>query len=167
MYLITVADTPVFKMKKSHLLTLIPLIFTACVSTPQPTSLELQAFQRKEFPTSKDIAFGSVVSVLQDLGYIIGSADKDTGLISASSPTKNITFFGSHMSNTSVNAFVESFGPQRTAIRLNFVEVNESSSGYGMKSKRDTPIYDPKVYENAFEKISEGIFVREKAQGQK
>ncbi len=71
------------------------------------------------------------------------------------------------MSNTSVNAFVESFGPQRTAIRLNFVEVNESSSGYGMKSKRDTPIYDPKVYENAFEKISEGIFIREKAQGQK
>ena len=144
----------------------ISLMLSSCMTRPQPSSLELQAFQRKEFPTTKNVAFGSVVSVFQDLGYIISTADKDTGMISGSSPTKNVVFFGSHMSNTSVNAFVESFGPKRTAIRLNFVQVSESSSGYGMKSKSDKPIYDPKIYENAFEKISEGIFIREKALGQ-
>ena len=154
-------------MKKLIILgALSTLLFSSCVQKPQPTSLELQAFQRKEFPTTKTVAFGSVVSVFQDMGYIIGSADKDTGMISASSPTKNVVFFGSHMSNTSVNAFVESFGPKRTAVRLNFVQVNESSSGYGMKSKSDKPIHDPEIYQNAFNKISEAIFIREKALGQ-
>ena len=67
------------------------------------------------------------------------------------------------MSNTKVNAFVESFAPKRTAIRLTFVEVKESPSGYGMKSKVDKPNYDKLIYQNAFEKIGEAIFIREKA----
>ena len=142
----------------------------SCVqSPPAPTSMELQAFQRKQFPTSKEVAFGSVVSVFQDLGYIIKSADKDTGLISASSPSKtsyNFLFGNTKMSNTGVNAFIETIG-EVTAVRLNFVEVNEGSSGYGQKAKTDTPIYDKVVYQNAFEKISEAIFIREKAQGVK
>ncbi|MAH26340.1 MAG: hypothetical protein CMI19_05225, partial [Opitutae bacterium] len=112
-------------MKHTLILSTLILLFSSCQSSKQLSSLELQAFQRKEFATSKDIAFGSVMSVLQDLGYIVSSADKDTGLISAASPTKNVVFFGSHMQNTSVNAFVESFGPKRTAIRLNFVENQE------------------------------------------
>lgn len=145
---------------------LLLMLFSACTSVETPTSMELQAFQRQEFPTSKSVAFGSVVSVLQDLGYIISSADKETGLITAGSPTKTVVFFGSHMSNTRVNAFVESFGAKRSAIRLTFVEVREGSSGYGMKSKTDKPIYDKVVYQNAFEKIGEGIFIREKALGQ-
>jgi hypothetical protein len=151
-------------MKQPHLL-LLSLLFTACATT-QPTSLELQSFQRKEFATSKQVAFGSVVSVLQDLGYIINAANKDTGIISASSPTETFVFFGSHMSNTRVNAFVESFGAKRTAIRLNFVQVSETSSSYGMQSKRDKPIYKREIYESAFEKIGEGIFIRERALGQ-
>lgn len=153
-------------MKHTLILSTLILLFSSCQSSKQLSSLELQAFQRKEFATSKDIAFGSVMSVLQDLGYIVSSADKDTGLISAASPTKNVVFFGSHMQNTSVNAFVESFGPQRTAIRLNFVENQEGSSGYGMTTKSNKPIIDPEVYQSAFEKISEGIFIREKALGQ-
>lgn len=155
-------------MKKILILSLISILNWSCVQTPPtPTSMELQAFQRKEFTTSKEVAFGSVVSVFQDLGYIIKSADKDTGLISAASPSKTSYdfFFGNtKMSNTGVNAFVESIG-EVTAIRLNFVEVNEASSGYGQKAKTDVPIYDQVVYQNAFEKISEAIFIREKAQG--
>jgi hypothetical protein len=114
--------------------------------------MELQAFQRQEFATSKNVAFGSVVSVLQDLGYIISTANKDTGLITAGSPIKTVVFFGSHMSNTKMNAFVESFAPKRIAIRLTFVEVKESPSDYGMKSKVDKPNYDKLIYQNAFEK---------------
>jgi hypothetical protein len=153
------------EINKTFLLTL-TIMVASCSTREQPTSLQLQAFQRKEFPTSKTVAFGSVVSVLQDMGYIISSADKETGLITAGSPTKTVVFFGSHMSNTKANAFVESFGAKRTAIRLTFVESKEGSSGYGMKSKSDKPIYDPIVYQNAFEKIGQAIFVREKALGQ-
>ncbi|MBT7651441.1 MAG: hypothetical protein HN553_10735 [Opitutae bacterium] len=138
-------------------------LLSSCTTVEKPNSMELQAFQRQEFATSKNVAFGSVVSVLQDLGYIISTANKDTGLITAGSPITTVVFFGSHMSNTKVNAFVESFAPKRTAIRLTFVEVKESPSGYGMKSKVDKPNYDKLIYQNAFEKIGEAIFIREKA----
>jgi hypothetical protein len=46
------------------------------------------------------------------------------------------------------------------------MKVREGSSGYGMKSKTGKTIYDKVVYQNAFEKIGEGILIREKALGQ-
>ena len=64
------------------------------------------------------------------------------------------------MTNVEATAFVEEMSPNKTSLRFNFVEVKESSSGYGMKSKRDNPIVDPKIYENAFAKIQEAIFIR-------
>lgn len=133
-------------------------------SKPQKTSLELQAFQKKEFKTSKPTAFASTVSVFQDLGYTIRAADVNTGFIQGQSPTKNLLLFGSHMKNTEVTAFIEEFITNRTTVRLNFVQVKESSSGYGMKSKKDKPVLDPSVYENAFTKIQEAVFIRTNTQ---
>ena len=137
------------------------VVLSGCATDgTQKTGLELQAFQKKEFATSKATGFASTVSVFQDLGYTIRAADLQTGLIQAQSPTKNTIFFGSHMSNVDVTAFVEEIVTNRTAIRLNFVQVSESSSGYGMKSKRDKPLDNPVVYDNAFGKIQEAIFIR-------
>jgi len=144
------------------------LIGIGCSSTPSEkpkSSLAIQAFQKKEFETPKKIAFSSVVSVLQDLGYIIKSANFDTGLITGNSPTKSEStgFISetSHMSNTGVTAFVEDFGTNRSSIRLNYVAVKESSSESGMKSRTDSPILDPLVYQTSFSKIREAIFIRE------
>ena len=136
---------------------------TASIQTTK-TSLELQAFQRKEFASTKKLAFASTLSVFQDLGYIIKAASVETGLITASSPTKSVRFFGNHMSNTEASAFVEELATNRTFVRLNFVDVREDSSGYGSKSKRDVPIVDPKIYESAFQKIREAIFIRTNTQ---
>ena len=136
-------------------------LITGCAATaPTKTPLELQAFQRKEFSTTKKVGFASTLSVFQDLGYIVRAADIETGLITANSPTKSFVSSGSHMSNTEATAFVEELATKRTFIRLNFVRVDESSSGSGMKRKTDTPIEDPKLYENAFQRIQEAIFVR-------
>ena len=148
----------------STLLLLLPFFVVSCVTTPPKTSLELQAFQKKSFEASKSVAFSSTMSVFQDLGYIIKAADKDTGLIQAASPTKSIQLFGSHMSNTQATAFVEQVNSTTSSIRLSFVKVNESSSGYGMKSKSDTPVEKPEVYSNAFTKIQGAIFVRKNNQ---
>lgn len=151
-----------------------PLIFSAillasaltgCVTGGATKSgLELQSFQRKEFECTKKIAFASTLSVFQDLGYIIKSASFETGLISAASPTKNVMFMGSYMSNTEATAFIEEFTPTKSSIRLNFVNVSESSSGYGMKSRSDKPVEIATPYQNAFVKIQEAIFVRTKSQ---
>ena len=148
------------KNKFGSAISLAALLAVIGCSTPQKTGLELQSFQRKQFETTKKIAFASVMSVFQDMGYTIKQANNETGFIQASSPTKNTKFLASYMSNTEATAFVEEINEKNSAIRLNFVQNNESSSGYGMKSKSDKPVLDPKVYEGAFNKIQEAVFIR-------
>ena len=127
----------------------------------QKTSLELQSIQAKEFSADKKVAFQSVLSVFQDLGYVVQSADLETGFITAKSPTENelVPFVGMSMKDTKATAFVEQIG-SKSKVRLNFVGSQETSNNYGMKSSQDTPIEDPRIYQNAFQKIQEAIFIR-------
>lgn len=126
--------------------------------------LEIQAIQKQDFETTKKIAFSSVVSVLQDLGYIIGSADFETGLITATSPTSETIdwiFTGnSYQSLTKVTGFVEKINSDLVSIRLNFVANKTASSLYGQARVNDTPILDKNVYIDAFNKIENAIFIR-------
>jgi len=58
-----------------------------------------------------------------------------------------------------VTAFIEQIGI-RTKARLSFVDVVNASSIYGQTDRKDTPILDIKLYENAFGKIDNAIFIR-------
>jgi len=144
------------------------LALVGCASTPEatPTSLQVQAYQTKEFEADKSIAFASVISVFQDLGYIVQSADKDTGFITAASPAGNKTNFWeafggvSSSGQTKATAFVEQIRPGFTTVRLNFVDTKSSSSIYGQQAQKDTPITDPKPYQIALGKIEDAIFIR-------
>lgn len=141
---------------------------TGCASTPKqdPTSLQIQAFQTKEFETQKSTAFAAVISVFQDLGYIIESADKDTGFITAGSPNKTKTGFWEAMAGVSssgqtrATAFVEEIRPGFATVRLNFVNTKKRSSLYGQDSQVDEPIIQPAPYQVAFEKVDDAIFIR-------
>jgi hypothetical protein len=128
------------------------------------TSLQIQAIQLKEYESTKEIVFPSVVSVFQDIGYIISNADLETGIITAESAAENnpamAFFFGvSVVKQTKVTAFVEQLG-STTRVRLNFVEIEKSSSSYGQNDRKDIPIMDTKIYQNAFNKIGDAIFIR-------
>ncbi len=143
------------------------LLLVGCVSTPpQKTSLQLQAIQSQNFETDKSVAFAATLSVFQDLGYIIQSADKDTGFITAKSATKSDHSFFTVMSGNTTNsttnatAYVEQLKPGLSKIRLNFVISNKSSSQYGQTSANDQVIEDTNVYESAFNKIGDAIFIR-------
>lgn len=143
-------------------------MLTGCAtgSRQAPTSLQIQAFQSKEFETAKGTAFGSVISVFQDLGYIVQSADKETGFITASSPSANKTGFWeavggvSSSGQTKATAFIEEVRPNYVLVRLNFVDTKRMSSMYGQSSDQDNPVLDPKAYQIAFDKIETAIFVR-------
>jgi len=133
------------------------------------TSLEIQSYQSRSFEVDKKTAFNSAMSVFQDLGYIVNSANLDTGFITAESPTKGAkgseAFFsflaGMRVEGrTAVTAFVEEISPKSAKIRLNFVERKKSSGDYGQQANRDDPIQDPKIYQSAFDKISDAIFIR-------
>jgi len=131
---------------------------------PQKTSLEIQAIQSRTFETSKLVAFASVISVFQDLGYIVNGADRATGFITATSAgaAKYDWFLtgNKYNSKTKATAFIEQLRPKKTKIRLNFVVNSSVSSIYGQKSESSKIIDDPKVYQNAFSKIGDAIFIR-------
>ena len=141
-------------------------IFTGCATTstePQLTPLEIQSLQTRNFETSKVVAFASTLSVFQDLGYIVASADTATGFITADSPTdsKENWFTGDATSaNTRATAFIEEIQANNTTVRLNFVYSQHKSTAYGRDRKKDTPILDATIYQNAFERIENAIFVR-------
>lgn len=133
------------------------------------TSLEIQAYQSRSFEVDKKTAFNSIMSVFQDLGYIVNSANLDTGFITAESPTKGAKGSEAFLyllagrrveGRTAVTAFVEELSTKSAKIRLNFVERKKSSGDYGQQSNRDDPIQDPKIYQSAFDKISDAIFIR-------
>lgn len=153
-------------MKFGTLLLSAVLLLGGCAMTPKNvmTPMEIQALQTRQFDDTKDVVFPSVMSVFQDLGYTVESADKDTGLIraqsAANSDASSKFWLGvSKVSQTGATAFIEQIG-STTSVRLNFVVSNQSSYGYGQTDRQDTPVLDAQVYQNAFEKIANAVFVR-------
>lgn len=131
---------------------------------PTVEPLALQQMQMQEFETSKRILFGSVVSVLQDNGFIISSADFDTGVISAQSPVQSDR--SSWSGNTysifnKASAFVEDARPGFSRVRLNFVEVSNRQEYNGGGGLNESPVETPAFYERIFQRIREAVFVRE------
>jgi hypothetical protein len=142
----------------------------ACVSAPvsakkepQLSGLELQQIQARDMETTPEVAFPAVMTVLQDSGYRIQSADKDTGLIvAAGSTTAKMTYniwwgLGKKKQVPIVSAFIEPRGKAYTRVRLNFV----MSTGKSRNTFTDEkPILDAVVYKDAFERIEKEIFTR-------
>lgn len=142
------------------------IVLSGCMTTPKPTMtpLEIQSLQSREYETTKEIVFPSVISVFQDIGYTISNADIQTGLISAESASDSdfaskFWLGVTNVSQTKATAFVEQIG-DKTRARLNFVETKKTSSGWGQSDQQDTPLLDAQLYQNAFEKIENAIFIR-------
>lgn len=152
-------------IKFSMLLGVMVSLVSGCafdVQKPQMTSLQIQAIQSRTFDTTKKIAFNSVLSVFQDLGYIIASAEYNTGFITADSPTKAYFSFmdgGKVSEKLRATAFIEEITTGQSKVRLNFVTHKEVSLKNG-NFNQDTPIELPSTYQNAFTKIQEAIFIR-------
>ena len=127
------------------------LALSGCAMNNQPsmTPMQIQSLQTREYDTTKEIAFASVMSVFQDLGYIVKTADKDTGLITAEGAAQSDAamkfWLGvTKVSQTAATAYVETIG-KSTKVRLNFVTSAQKSSAYGQSDREDTPILDAKI----------------------
>jgi PBP1b-binding outer membrane lipoprotein LpoB len=161
-------------MKKLITLSLIAIFLTGCAATsskPTKTSLEIQAIQARNFEADKPTSFKAVLSVLQDLGYVVQAANLDTGVITAQSPTQQDTSGSATFAaifnkvrtegRVYVTASVEDMNAKLSRVRLNFVDKKFRSAVGGQQATDEKAIQDPKVYEAAFEKISEAIFIRQ------
>ena len=141
-------------------------LLAGCVALPPPpTPLQIQTVQTREYEESKQVVFASVMSVFQDLGYIVNSADIVTGFITTEGLVTGETVIfdwlidTSHVSQTRATAFIEEVH-DLTRVRLNFVETWREVTDEGESTRRDRAILDPAVYENAFDRIGNAIFVR-------
>jgi hypothetical protein len=154
-------------MYKLSILTFILSLLTGCVTTdtaPTLTPLEIRNIQSRSFESDYNVVFRSVVAVFQDLGYTIKSADISTGFIQAdgAADSNEALKFWTGMTSTSqtkASGFVEKIGSKINA-RLSFVESVESSTAYGADSRNERPILDANIYQNAFERVENAIFVR-------
>lgn len=150
-------------IRVGSLFVLSALIMAGCATTVQMTPMEIQEMQTRQFEHDKQIVFNSVVSVFQDLGYVINQADLQTGIITAEGTAKTdsgLALFGVSKNEQSVaNAFVEEIG-DATRVRLNFVIRSRTSSASGQTGRDDQAVLDADVYRNAFEQIDQAIFVR-------
>lgn len=153
-------------MNKLLLPSLIVCLFTGCetTNTPTLTPLEIRNIQSRNFEADYNIVFRSVVAVFQDLGYTIKSADVETGFIQAdgAADSNEALKFWTGMTSTSqtkASAFVEKIG-KKTSARLSFVKSVEASTAYGANSRNEKPILDTQIYQNAFERVENAIFVR-------
>ena len=124
---------------------------------PKLNALQIQAMQTRTFNVNKRVAFNAVVTVFQNLGYIVQTANYDTGFITAQSP-KNTDFFGNAYC-TKTTAFITERSTKSTNIRVNFVDNNSHTTNKGQLITNDTPVENGQSYINAFNKIRQQIFV--------
>lgn len=142
-------------------------LLTGCVTTnnsPSLTPLEIRSIQTRSYEAEYNVVFRSVVAVFQDLGYTIKSADISTGFIQAdgAADSNEALKFWTGMTSTSqtkASGFVEQIGDATNA-RLSFIKSVESSTAYGADSREEEPILDSQIYQNAFERVENAIFVR-------
>ena len=131
--------------------------FGGCETVRQSDPLALKQLQTYEFESTKEAVFSSVVSVLSDLGYYIKSADLNSGVISGKTSSKKLWdpmwgFLTQARDYKRVNAFVEAFSEKKTTVRLMFTEGDNEAA-----------VTDPAVYQNAFNKIGDAVFLYENA----
>lgn len=132
---------------------------------PQMSPLALQQMQTRDYEMGKIVSFPSVMTILQDSGYRIQAADKDTGLITATASTNSkmtwapFVGFGRSKKTPVVSAFIEDRG-RGSRVRLNFVMAKTKNGAYGASWSDEEPIVDAAVYRDAFERIDREIFTR-------
>ena len=153
---------------KTYLISLVSvalLVSAGCNTAPTSpqTSLDLQAIQAKDFTTTKQGAFDATLSVLQDAGYVIVSADFTSGFITGKAPTqsKMDMWWGAMNNGGKVTATVSARGENTCRIRLNFVSYAQRKSAWNPAQDviNETPITDPELYRRVFTRIEEALFI--------
>ena len=135
-------------MKKTLaiLLALSPVAFVGCVPMTDNrilatgSQVELRQIQSRSYDTAdKALVMRSVLSTLQDLGFIVDKADETIGTISATQFTD--------IEPIKMTVSVRVTGKQ-TIVRAN--------AQYGLNA-----IEDPKPYQNFFNSLSQSLFLSE------
>ena len=120
----------------------------------------VQRWQTQDFHASKKKTFNAVMTVLQNYGYVIQTADYNTGFITGKSPTQG-GGWGNQQSTLSVTAFITSTkkkGKKYTHVRLSFVK-HTVTHQHRMSYTDSSQILSTSLYTKTFNAIRQQVFV--------
>lgn len=153
-------------MNKNWILSITVFCLVGCAAPPKikQSQMEIQAYQSREFETTKRIAFDSTMSVLQDAGYIVESADYETGFVTGkgTSQSGSSFWYGATNEHTRMTAFIEQRTSSLSRIRINIVESKQRKSYWNPAQDiiDEAGVRDPEVYQKLFEQIDQAIFIK-------
>lgn len=137
---------------------------------PPPSQLEIRGFQTREYDTADPkLVMKAVLNTLQDMGFIVNSADPGLGLLTASRWTdvehskkeiKEARKKGAPLSKSLVldcTVNVSEFGKQ-SRVRANFQQRVLDANGATMQAN---PITDAKFYQTFFSQVDKGVFLQQ------
>jgi hypothetical protein len=154
-------------MKLQNVVIVSFVFLVACAAPPKvvQSGLEIQAYQSHEFEAPKRIAFDSTMSVLQDSGFIIESADYETGFITGrgTSASRTDFWYGATNEHVEMTAFVEQRTSSISRVRVNLIDSSQRKSAWNPAQDviNERGVRDPVTYQKLFDLISQTIFVRE------
>lgn len=151
-------------------------------NTQDKSSTDIQSIQTRDYKKPYKDVFRSVVSVLQDNKYKVGSSDFNSGLITAyGTPQQSenmhkavafIPFVGGLLNmgreqkveQWTVSGTVEEMSKNNTRVRLVITSDTHTSSMMSSAAdatKNDDLTANPEIYQDLFAKIDKALFVRE------
>ena len=107
------------------------------VDSESESQVQVRSYQTREYDVDSKLAIRSVISVLQDLGFVIDRADTLTGTISA-------TKLDGYKIEMTVS--LRQKGDTTTSVRAN--------AQYGVKA-----ITEPEIYQDFFTSLDKSIFL--------
>ncbi len=127
------------------------------VAPPPPTPLALQSLQTGTYNgVLKRNLFNASVTTLQDLGYIIDSADFDTGFVTAHNLAQ---VSDPRFRDTRITMFVTETSADDSRVRIN-IEKSREVPTFNRAQPTETiynAVLDPNFYQTLFSRIRQNI----------
>ena len=154
------------------LLTLLVVVSSGCIATGSPRAgdslgsmRQRRSIETKILQGDFEHAYRAIVSVLQDYGYIIKTAEYDSGLIfahtgSQGATPRDIEERGGSVSQQNINVFLEPYGEDKVRIRITLMQHIDSFSKRGVVS-RDVRVENPQVLQRMFADFQREIVAQE------
>lgn len=104
------------------------------------------------------------MSVLQDQGFTIESADFETGFITGKGTSQSHynVWLGAMNDHARMTALVEQRNAAISRVRINLVEFEQPKSAWSPAQGviNETGVRDAAVYQTLFEKIDQAVFIK-------
>ena len=169
-------------MKQYKTIALITIVvmmfFVGCAVQPKLSPLQKRQITTKLFDTGYETTYRSILTVLQDQGYIIKNTDMNTGLINATIDREAGTgsqvaqavllgYVANKGSEMDVSIMVNKMSDIKTEVRINIQEAKYGQTSQWSSSGKQNvkQILDPGIYNQIFNEIQTEIKRREAING--